>query len=660
MSSTLLTQVPFNAYPWQAGHTYAPGDIVTPTTAPVAGATSITNADFTSNITGWSGTGYSYNSGAGYNGNGYAAYAAGSGTNTFVSSQQVAVTPGQAITASCFIGGSTATFNSNSVFGQVAVFWYDASHTLLTTISQATGPDVNAGAVTGTTLSWQQSSVSTVAPQGAAFMAVGAICINTSATTMGIDAFSWNYQAPASITSTATPPQYFTNVSTTASSSGVTEPDWTNAGSNTGNVADNGITWGRGVQPVIYWEAQAQCQSGPVGQEPTWPIGQGKYVIDGLSTEWFSTLFHWQGQTPAIQDTNCPQTTQVAIGASHIFAGNKDITNFCAVNNPMDWTSIANAGFLATGLQTYGANSVSALGLYRSNLVVFNSQAFQIWQIDEDPANMNLLDSVAIGCSYPKTVTPVNTDLFWLASQGVRSMSISGGSGNTQAGDIGMPIDSLVQLGAAYCNANGTEPLSEYLPSLGQYFIHFPGWQAAGLFKTTPANTSNVFVYSMTRTGQVGAWSRYNYPFPTIDAFCIAGDSMYLRSGDDILKVDTTALYDYANDNYNGTSRQVAFQGVVQWPWLDCDSPGVTKQFHTIDVVSSQSTTLTIEIGYDQTNTTTAYTTPFTIPGDSVPGLQIPIPLMAPSFSPRLTMTSTDNWSIKAVNLLVSDMNVNA
>ena len=652
---TLLTQVPFNAYPWQAGHLYNPGDIVTPTTAPSAGAVSITNADFTSSITGWSGTGFTWSSGAGYNGNGYAQLASGN-SSTLLSAQQVAVTAGQSVTASCFLGGSTNAIGNSQTTGNVALWWYDSTHTLLATNPITNGTVVNAGQLI--TPVWTQSTVTGIAPPGAVFMAVAVTCANTSTTTMGVDAFSWNYQAPSVNSSASTAPQYFTSVAATALTSGLTEPDWTNGGTNTGNVTDNGITWSRGVQSVIYWQGQALCFS--AGSEPSWPIGQGKMVTDGISGN-YSIPFHWQAQTPQIQDTNCPQTsTAVAIGASHIFAGNKDIVNYSAVTNCLDWTSTADAGFLPTGLQNYGSNSVSALGIYRSNLVVFNSQAFQIWQIDEDPANMNLLDSVAIGCSYPKTVTPVNTDLFWLASQGVRSMSISGGSGNTQAGDIGMPIDSLVQLGTAYCVANGTEPLSEYLPSLGQYFIHFPGWQAAGLFKTTPANTSNVFVYSMTRTGQVGAWSRYNYPFPTIDAFCIAGDSMYLRSGDDILKVDTTALYDYANDNYNSTSRQVAFQGVVQWPWLDCDSPGVTKQFHTIDVVSSQSTTLTIEIGYDQTNTTTAYTTPFTIPGDSVPGLQIPIPLMAPSFSPRLTMTSTDNWSIKAVNLLVSDMNVNA
>ena len=61
---------------------------------------------------------------------------------------------------------------------------------------------------------------------------------------------------------------------------------------------------------------------------------------------------------------------------------------YCATTNPLDWTSEADAGFLPIGLQSYGTNPFLAAGLYRSNLVFFNSQGLQMWQVDEDPANM--------------------------------------------------------------------------------------------------------------------------------------------------------------------------------------------------------------------------------------------------------------------------------
>lgn len=649
---SLLTQVPFNAYPWQAGHAYAPGDIVTPTTAPSAGAVAITNADFAATLTGWSGASFSWDGTHGYNSTGCARMPGSSlGSNFLTSTNQVAVTPGQTVNASCFVG-TTNPIAAQNMYAICFLAWYDASHAQLAIGGASLGSNTYFGTITGTGVQWAKASVSGTAPPGAAFLAVGVAISNTQVIFDAyVDAFTWDYQAPSSSSSSATPPQYFTSVSSATLTSGLTEPDWTNGGSNTGNVSDNGITWARGIQSVIYWMTNAQCMSSNI--EPTWGIGQGASVLDG-DPSWYAYNFHWIAQTPVIQDANCPQSTVVAIGASHIFAGNGDIVRFSAAANCLDWTSEGDSGYLPTGLQNYGANSISAMGLYRSNLCVFNSQGFQIWQIDEDPAAMALLEAIPIGCSYAKTVVPVNTDLFFCAAQGVRSVSISGGSGNTQAGDIGMPVDPIVQAGLAYCNANGTEPLSIYIPSQGQYWIYFPGWTGSGYFKNTPSNTANVMVYTMSRTGQVGAWSRYNFPFANIEAFCQAGDYLYIQSADDTLQLDPAALYDYYADNYNHASRQQTFTGVVQWPWLDNSQPGVTKLLSALDVTCSQNTTVTIEIGYDQSNLS-LFTTPYVIPGDTVPGSQIPMSLLAPTFSPRLSMISTDNWQVQQVNLYLDD-----
>jgi hypothetical protein len=387
---------------------------------------------------------------------------------------------------------------------------------------------------------------------------------------------------------------FFTDITTVSATSGTTEPDWTNGGTNTGNVTDGGITWARGQQTIIYWYTIPFCLSGTT--EPTWHTNVGGATSDG-GVPWLyggnGKFFDWICHTPQVQDVNCPQNKYVALASSKIFSGDQDIVRFSATTNPMDWTSEADAGFLPTGLQTYGANPTTAMGLYRSNLVVFNSEGLQMWQLDEDPANMSLLTALPIGSIWHKALAPVNNDLFFLAAQGVRTMGITGGSGNAESGDVGMPIDQLVQLGVAYCSANSTEPLATYYPSAGQYWIHFPGWDSSAYFKAqtgayaahSPSITSTVFVYTMSRTGEVGAWSRYLYPFPTIDAFCQLNDVLYIRSGDDILQVDPTVLYDYASDTYLSGNRQTAFPGVVQWQWLDFGQPGITKQFDGIDVV---------------------------------------------------------------------------
>jgi hypothetical protein len=652
---SLLTDSPFQVRIWQPGYTYLPGDVVQPTTTTNSALSPPTNADFVASLTGWTaGTGYSWDGTKSYNSTGGAAkFAAGSASAQITNGNQVAVTVGQKITGQFY--GMMATSDPNGAYVNVRFVWYDSGHTLLSTTD---GQQIVINTLGGPVTWWQVTATGT-APAGAAFCAIAAVCDNSlSAQHIWIDAFYWDYMVPG-----AGAQNFFTDITTVSATSGTTEPDWTNGGTNTGNVTDGGITWARGQQTIIYWYTIPFCLSGTT--EPTWHTNVGGATSDG-GVPWLyggnGKFFDWICHTPQVQDVNCPQNKYVALASSKIFSGDQDIVRFSATTNPMDWTSEADAGFLPTGLQTYGANPTTAMGLYRSNLVVFNSEGLQMWQLDEDPANMSLLTALPIGSIWHKALAPVNNDLFFLAAQGVRTMGITGGSGNAESGDVGMPIDQLVQLGVAYCSANSTEPLATYYPSAGQYWIHFPGWDSSAYFKAqtgayaahSPSITSTVFVYTMSRTGEVGAWSRYLYPFPTIDAFCQLNDVLYIRSGDDILQVDPTVLYDYASDTYLSGNRQTAFPGVVQWQWLDFGQPGITKQFDGIDVSSTQGTNLTVEIGYDQTSITT-YTPSFTVPGDSYQGTVIPIPIMAPSCSVRLSMTSTDNWQIESVNVYLKD-----
>lgn len=164
-------------------------------------------------------------------------------------------------------------------------------------------------------------------------------------------------------------------------------------------------------------------------------------------------------------------------------------------------------------------------------------------------------------------------------------------------------------------------------------------------------SATTVFVYTMNKVGDVGAWSRYVFPFP-IDDFAQLGDFLYIRSGDDVLKVDPDAVVDFQGD-----LRQSTFEGVIQWPWLDFGAPGVTKQLVGFDIVGKG--TAAIQIGYDQSNQG-AYTTAFDVPADSVPGMMIPLPVMAPSMSVKLTYAGGQKWQFNALNVTVQDMRLGA
>jgi len=161
--------------------------------------------------------------------------------------------------------------------------------------------------------------------------------------------------------------------------------------------------------------------------------------------------------------------------------------------------------------------------------------------------------------------------------------------------------------------------------------------------------STNVFVWTAGRKGEAGAWTRYNFPF-NIDNFALMNEDLYIRAGDEILLYTKDSLLDYANND----AKQQQFTSIVQWPWLDLGTPGANKILSGLDLVSDSGAP-SVQIGYDQSNPSSAYTTPYFVAPDTVPGTFIPITVMAPSFSLRVTFNSTDNWSLYAANLYVRE-----
>lgn len=664
MTDAVLSQSPFQVTIWQPGHTYNPGDVVQPTTTTSAGASPPTNADFVASLAGWTASAnVTWIAAPSYNANGGSARTApGFSGETLTNNNQVAVTVGQTISALCYGGGNASIGIAANAFVTMRLYWYDSGHVLLGTTPFTQGPGVNVGAVVG--LSWWKCTVSGSAPTGAAFCAVGVVLDNPSGFPMFVDAFYWDYIVPNN-SAAATTIAYFTDVSSASAISGSNEPDWTNGGTNVGNVADGGITWARGQQETIQWICEHFCQSG--NTEPTWPLTVGAAIRDGVGTP---SEFDWLTRTPQILDSNCPQSKYVVLGASRIFAGDTDIVRYCAVINPTDWTTEDDAGFIGSGLNAYGSNPVAAVGLYRGNIAVFNSEACQLYQIDEDPEQIILQDVIPIGSTYQRALAPVNDDLFFLSAQGVRSISVSGGSGSLQSGDVGQPIDPIVQAAIVYLKANGVDPVAVYYPTYGQYMIVVRAYvppsngSLSTLFR--PIATSgaystgdSIFVYTRSRQGEVGAWSRYVVPC-RVDGFFFLGDDLCIRSGDDVLKFDPNAMQDFSGDTYNGASRASNIPGAVQWPYLDCGPVGIDKQFDSMDVSCAQAGNVTVEIGYDQGNAA-AFTTPFTMPAETISGARIDLELLAPSISLRLSFTSAvgvEPWQVDAVNLYVQDQSV--
>lgn len=445
---------------WQPGTLYQPGDIVQPITAPSPTAAAVVNGDFAAGNVNWDFTGGAeLESTGGYGNNGPRVRLPGSLPEGLALNKSKLVVPatGSTFEASAMIeqGASIA----GATRGWVEVRWFDVDDVQIAAERGNIVTDGRGGA-------WKKSTVTATRPAGAAYARAGIGLFSVADHNHAV----WGDDLVVSGTFAGLPEGLvYKAVQSESGFSASDEPAWPSILGQT--VIDNEVTWEAVASTRVTWIASPLYVSGTT--EPDWPTEIDGFVRDGT--------INWKAVSRRVEDPNCPNTKIVAIAASKVFAGDDDIVRYSATVNPLDWTTADDAGYLPTGLQNYGANPVAAMGLYRGNLVVFNSEAFQLWQVDEDPASMALIDALPLGSTQHRSIAPVANDLFFVSSQGIRSIGIAASSTNYQAGDVGMPIDPLVEPIMRLMKGAGGKSLGLYYPSAGQYWLSFPGYPPAPL-----------------------------------------------------------------------------------------------------------------------------------------------------------------------------------
>lgn len=597
---------------WQPGHFYPTGSIVEPLTAPDVSSVPITNPGFeTGDATGWNlGSGAAVTTDSKRSGAYGLKFTGTAGITRHISDDALAINPGVPATGRCYYQQGAA--NSGRNVANCILVFYDSS------MDELPGTQVTGNQISSSSGGFQASTASGVAPAGAAFVAVG-IQVNRNASQhSSADDFTLTFSA----TNTGL---VFKAVQPLAGYSGSSEPNW--PVTNGVQVVDNEVTWEAFYGTRVVYRSRPILKSGTV--EPIWPSLTGETVDDG-TIKWELVVLH-------INDPNCPHSKYVTTAKSKIFAGDKDIIAYCATLAPRDWTSKKDAGFLGFGLQEGGDNDVTLVNLYRGNLIGMNSAAFQQYQIDPDPELMSLLDDMqGIGSIWHLAAVPIANDLFYLSNLGVRTIGISGATNNLKAGDVGLPVDTLIQDCVRRIKIQPDEqPLGFFFPSSGQYWLtfNFPDI-------VTGIRRATVWVYTLNQTGQVGAWSRYEFPF-AIDYIAQKGDDLYVRDGDTVFRLsDQIGTCDYyTQDEFGEPTGGDPFDALIQFPWLDMGAVGADKDLESFEVVGTGSAS--IEIGYSQTQPG-YFTAPYQCPEDTVPGTPIPMPLSAPSFAVRLTYHGWD------------------
>lgn len=249
--------------------------------------------------------------------------------------------------------------------------------------------------------------------------------------------------------------------------------------------------------------------------------------------------------------------------------------HFSNVGLPTDWNNTEGgsgtpnfAGFINLANHSRGSEELMAIAPYFQNLAVFGKDAIQIWFNDPDPdvsSRVQVLNNT--GTVAGKSVVEIgDSDVFYLARSGIRSLKSRDSSNAGYVGDIGNPIDDLI---VADMNVNVSTTANTcgiVDPRDGRYLL---------------AIGDKVYVFSYFPSSQVSAWSIYEHGFVDGDGntepitdWAYDGQELLCRAGDKIY-----SLGGELNDEYDDSVV------TIQLPFLDAKNPASDKMWTGLDAV---------------------------------------------------------------------------
>lgn len=340
-----------------------------------------------------------------------------------------------------------------------------------------------------------------------------------------------------------------------------------------------------------------------------------------------STLHHYfDGASPTrITDANCPHSASVEKNGSKIFAIGNETVRFCATNDARDWTTALDAGFLPVGVQASGDSTPTALGKFESFLAVFFEDAIQTWQVGADPSTHAIQKTAYLGTRYAFAHGNMGSDVFFLSQVGFRSVSTANQVGTLQDLDVGSPIDSLLQ--------------EEMRSAISPKTIY---WRGGGMLLSFFG--SRIYVYSISRAAKVSAWSLWETAL-TVDAAAEVDGVMYLRSGDEVYKLDP---FTYTDNN-------TKFEVLVELPYMDCKSPGVAKQFVGIDLVMNGKARIAHRFDPRDESQITGYVE---AEGDTRSVGMIPVELVTTNIAPVVRNFDDEEFELAAISYHFNNLSV--
>jgi len=249
---------------------------------------------------------------------------------------------------------------------------------------------------------------------------------------------------------------------------------------------------------------------------------------------------------------------------SRMFSLQGSLLNYSVTEDATVWSGVGStAGFIQHSMQTALAPFLTSMADFGGDLAVFGTRHVFVWHIEEGDPNGDIKKQTihGTGTFAPHSAVPFGqSEVMYLDVSGIRSLRARSSSLEAFAADIGNLIDDLVR------EKIGT--LTEAQKKFNVWGIVDP--RSGRLWM---ALYDKIFVLSFYPSSRISAWTYYDATEAPIDYLVSSDNSVYWRSGNDII------IYgDEDGTVYDNT------EALARIPYIDGDKPATLKNWTGIDV----------------------------------------------------------------------------
>jgi len=284
---------------------------------------------------------------------------------------------------------------------------------------------------------------------------------------------------------------------------------------------------------------------------------------------------------------DAPNAPTVMAHRSKMYAVAGNIVYFSMLNNPAVWTpgpSNTGAGFIQLDGHDQGAISLVGLAAYYDQLALFGRNSIQLWAMDEDPAQNQLISTLGgTGLVAPKALARYATgDVLYLTDSGVRSLKARDSSNAAIVSDVGSPMDEVLTTLVTEARKGTVGTIVAGVPDS---LIEVTGITEPTTGQFWLVANQNIYVLSIAASSHISAWSRYDLGFTATYPVEVAG-AVTMRAGDD--------LRIYGTGHWEGYDTSTV---EVITPMIAGNEPATNKQYYGLD--AALEGTWQIEVGTD-------------------------------------------------------------